>query len=172
MGDGLMAKFKMDNVDGFIEMEMQLSKLGKQSKEVAEKMVYEGAKVVADAIKSELVGLPEENFRHLNDGDKFSGIPKGHKKDLIDGFGVTHIDVDSDGNTNAKIGFDGYGSYKTKKYPKGLPNPLLARAIESGSSVRKKNPFVRRGFNKSKEKAVKAMRKIMDEEVKKIVRGE
>ena len=37
--------------------------------------------------------------------------------------------------------------------------------IESGSSVRKKNPFIRKAVNRSKKKALEAMQKKFDEKI-------
>lgn len=162
-----MAKFDFKAGDDYA---LALSNLGKESTEISKKMVYEAANVVIKDIRNELENLQEEKMRYLNKGDKFEGVSPKQKKDLLDSLGITPIDVDKSGNTNAKIGFDGYGSYKTKKYPNGLPNQLLARAIESGSSVRKKKPFVRPAVNRSKGKAQEAMKKVFDEEIKKIVK--
>ena len=85
--------------------------------------------------------------------------------------GITPTGIDFDGNTNIKIGFDGYGKMPTKKYPKGVPNQLLARAVESGSSVRQKTPFIRRGEGKSKKLAEAEMQKKLDEKIEEIKKG-
>lgn len=153
------------------EYALKLSKLATNSEEIAKKAIYQGAKVVADKINQNLNALPEEKFRYLRGGDKFSGVPEQQKQDLKDSFGVTPIQRDKDGNWNAKIGFDGYGSIPTSKYPQGIPNQLLARSIESGSSVRQKRPFVRPAVNATKKKAVEAMKKVIDEETQKIMGG-
>lgn len=152
------------------EYALKLSRLATGSEEIAKKAIYEGAKVVADAIKDNLESLPEDKFRYLRDGDKFTGLPKQQKQDLVDSFGVTPISQDNSGNWNAKIGFDGYGSIPTAKYPQGIPNQLLARAVESGSSVRQKTPFVRRAVNASKAKAKKAMEATIDKEIEKLMK--
>ena len=153
------------------EYAIKLSKLATEQEEIAKKAIYAAARIVADRIKANLNALPEEKFRYLRDGEKFVGVPERQKKDLIDSFGITPITTDNRGNWNAKIGFDGYGSTPTKKYPKGLPNQLLARAIESGSSVRQKKPFVRLAVNATKKKALAKMEEIIDKETEKIMGG-
>lgn len=153
------------------EYALKLSKLATKSDEIAKKAIYGAAKIVADKIKSNLEALPEEKFRYLRDGEKFVGVPERQKKDLVDSFGTTPITTDNKGNWNAKIGFDDYGSMPTKQYPKGLPNQLLARAIESGSSVRQKKPFVRPAVTATKKQAIAEMEKIIDEEVEKSMGG-
>ena len=164
---GKVARISFKSGDDY---SLKLSKLSTNIESVAKKAIFAGAKIVADEISNNIEALPEDKFRFLNEGEKFTGVPKMQKEDLRSSFGITPIDRDKDGNWNAKIGFDGYGRVPTKKYPKGLPNQLLARAIESGSSVRTKQPFVRPAVNATKKKAVEAMKKIIDEETEKIMK--
>ena len=152
------------------EFAIKLSKLAAGQEKIAKKAIYAASKVVADKIKDNLNALPEEKFRNLKDGEQFTGVPERHKKDLIESFGITPIETDRDGNWNAKIGFDGYGSVKTEKYPKGIPNQLLARSIESGSSVRKKKPFVRPAVTATKKQAMKIMGEVIDKEIDKLIK--
>lgn len=153
------------------EFALKLSRLATGSDEIAKKAIYAGAGIVADKIKANIQSLPSDTFRHLAPEEKFSGLPEAAKRDLAESFGVTPIKQDADGNWNAKVGFDGYGSHPTKKYPQGLPNQLLARAVESGSSVRQKKPFVRPAVNATKGKAQAKMGEVIDEEIKKIMGG-
>lgn len=137
---------------------------------VLEKAVVAGSAVVADAIRENLEALPEEQFRLLDTfcGDYFSEVPTGQKKDLADSFGLTPIQRDKNGFVHTKAGFDGYGSFPTNTYPQGVPNALIARAVESGSSVRDKTPFVRPAVNATRKEAVAAMEEVVDDELKKI----
>ncbi len=166
-GCGKLARLTFKSGD---EYAIKLSRLATKSDEIAKKAIYEAAEVVADKIKDNIEKLPEDSFRYLQKGEKFSGIPARQKKDLIDSFGITPMDKDSDG-WNVKIGFDGYGGSPTEKYPKGLPNQLLARAVESGSSVRQKTPFVRPAVNATRKLAVKKMNEVISKEVKKAMEG-
>lgn len=125
------------------EYALKLSRLATGSEKVAKKAIYQGANIVADEIKKR--------------------IPKD-TGDLAESFGVTPIKRDTDGNWNAKLGFDGYDR-------NGVPNQLKARVIESGSSTIQKRPFVRPAVNSTKKKAVEAMKKVIDEETQKIMGG-
>ena len=156
-------------IRGFDELELQLSKLA--DPEISKEVVQAGAQPIADQIRKNLEGLPEDKFRYLKKNEVFTGIPKQQKQDLLNSLGITPPDIDFDGNTNIKIGFDGYGKIPTKKYPKGVPNQLLARAVESGSSVRKKTPFVRKAVNKAKKLAEAEMQKKLDEHIEIIMKG-
>ena len=121
--------------------------------EVMRSACYAGAGALADAVKNEIRGLPEESgYMHK---DKKTGVIKKRnvvgtwdKEMLEQRLGISRIDSDADKSTVA-IGFDGYNDRPTKKYPKGVPIPLIARSIESGSSVRQKNSFMRRAYNKA-----------------------
>jgi len=160
-----MAKMELK---GFEEIELQLSKLA--DPQISKEIVMAGAQPVADETRKSLEALPEDKFRRLRNEEVFVGVPKQQKQDLLDSLGIAPPDIDRNGNTNTKVGFDGYGSFPTKKYPKGVPNPLLARAIESGSSVRKKTPFMRKAANRAKKTARTEMQKKLDEIVENIVK--
>ena len=152
-GCGKLARMTVRGLDTFVA---RIDRLHTNSNATAKRAVHAGAKVVADKIRKNLTGV--------------TVIPKWQKKDLLDSFGISPVDVDEKGATNTKIGFDGYGSRPTKKYPKGLPNQLLARAIESGTSFRKKQPFVRPAVDAAKKQAINETERVIDEEVKKILK--
>ncbi len=140
-----MAKMTVKGTD---ELELQLSKLGTMSTKIAKDVVMAGAQPVADEIRKGL----QANLQ----GSKYS------KGDLLGSLGITPPGVDSQGNVNVKIGFDGYDS-------EGVANQLKARVMESGTSKIKKRPFVRPAVNRSKKKALEAMQKKFDEEIELII---
>ena len=135
---------------------------------VLEAAVKAGAKPVADEIRRRLDALPSDDFRKLEPGEKFTGLPVVNHLDLLDSFGLTPVDRDRNGFVHVKAGFDGYGSKPTKAYPKGIPNQLLARAAESGSSVREKTPFVRPAVNATRKEAEAEMDRVVRQELEKI----
>lgn len=153
------------------EYEFKLSRLSYSSPEIVKAAIRAGARVVADAIRKALDALPTDKFRYLKDDEKYKGPTEREKADLLASFGITPVTRDKNDNWNAKIGFDGYGSMPTKKYPRGVPNQLVARSIESGSSVRKKTPFVRNTVNRMKKAAQDAMAHVADEEIEKLWRN-
>ena len=128
--------------------------------------VYEMAKVVADSVRSGIQALPtvsnQANIATYKKG--YSRLSDEEKQGLLDGFGVSPMQDDG-GYINVKLGFDGYNSVKTKKYPKGQPNALIARVTESGSSYREKTPFIRPAVNASKKQAEQAGRMKIDEKI-------
>ncbi len=162
-----MAKLEIKAEDDFV---LKLSRLAARSDEVAKRAIYEAAEIVTDKVRENLEALPEESFRRLGKDESFDGLPAEQKKDLLNSLGVTPIKLDEAGNWNTKIGFDDYGRFPTKTYPKGLPNQLLARAVESGSSVRQKHPFIRPAVNATKKEALAAMERVINEEIEKTMK--
>lgn len=123
---------------------------------IAKKAIYKGAGVIADQIRSNIDGI--------------SGVHNYQKDDLKKALGITPMKEDKKGNWNVKIGFDGYGSRPTQKYKKGVPNQLLARGVESGTSFRPKTPFVRNAVTTKRQAAIKAMQETIDKECEKIMK--
>lgn len=164
-----MARITVKGVDEYAE---KLKRLSKNSDIIMKKSVYNGADIVADAMKKGLESIPVEEGEipglppYGTAEKKVYGLSRRQKADLIQGFGISKFE-NTNGYINVKIGFDGYGSVKTKRHPNGMPNVMLARAITSGSSFRKKNPILRKKVTESKEKAIEKMSDTIDEELRK-----
>lgn len=144
------------NVKGTEDVSKMLVALGKAGDAIGKMAVYDGAAVIADEIRKQINALPEQDFKYLKDGEQFGVITPQDKEDLANSLGIDQIERAAEG-IRTVVGFAGYGSHPTKKYPKGLPMPLLARAIESGSSVRAKRPFVRKAVNAKRKVAKQKM---------------
>lgn len=150
---------------------LRLDRLGYQSEDIIKKALKVGGGIIANELRRRMVAMGPEKFRYIRDGRKFSGPSASQMKDLLNGFGLTPPKLDKDGWWNVRAGWEGYGSFPTKQYPNGVPNILLARSIESGSSVRRKRPFVRPAMAAKGSEAVAAMERVIDEEIEKIMKG-
>ena len=143
-----------------------LQSLEAATDEVIGKAVYEMAKVVADNVKANMMALPavsnEANIATYKKG--YSRLSEPEKEGLSEGFGISPMRNDQ-GYVNVKLGFDGYNSVKTKKYPNGQPNVLIARVTESGSPYREKTGFIRKAVNASKKNAEDAGRITIEKEI-------
>lgn len=163
-----MAKMTMQGTE---EYALKLSKLGVSMEAVAGKAIYAAADIVADKIKSNLDALgtvtEAENTAAYKSGVK-SGLSKRQKAGLKESFGIASMQKDN-GYYNVKLGFDGYNHVKTRKYPKGQPNQLIARVTESGSEYMDKQPFIRTAINATRKAAQEKMQSVIDEETKKIM---
>lgn len=148
-------------------MDEYLQKLGNlefKAEGTVKRAVYEGAKVVADAVKKNLDSLP------TSDGyqDRITAPKTIQKKGLIDGFGISKM-KNQGGYEHVKLGFHGYNGMKTKKYPRGQPNVMIARVFEGGTSNTKRHPFVSPAVRATKEAAEARMQKSIDENINKIM---
>lgn len=162
-----MAKIDFKGIDDYSKL---IAALGNESEEIIKSAVYKGAALVADEIKQGLKSLPIEegtnNLPPVGDAQhKLTGVSRKQKADLIDSFGLAPIENDG-GYIQSKAGVDGYGSIPTKKYPKGVPNVMLMRSIESGTSFRQKNPIFRKATNRARKRAEQAMGNEIDEQLK------
>ncbi|MDO9491426.1 HK97-gp10 family putative phage morphogenesis protein [Acetobacterium sp.] len=123
---------------------LKLSRLETDLEMIAKKAIYAGAKVVADAMKTNLKGVLS---------DEATG-------ELVEAMGITPIKL-MGGQWTAKIGFDGYDA-------NGVAYQLIARVLESGTSKRKKKPFMRKTMNQVKTQVAEVMTQVIDEEMAKI----
>lgn len=152
------------------DYELMLGKIGDASKDICGAAIYEGAKIIADEVKNNLNSLnvtTDELAMLKAKKSEPTYITQRAKEGLIKSFGVTPMSQDDSGIYNVKLGFDGYNDVKTKKWPKGQPNQLIARACESGSSAMIKQPFFREAVQKTKKKAESRMAEVLDEKIKK-----
>ena len=128
--------------DGFEEYRKQLLKLGTSIEGVIKYAVYEAAGMVADAIKAN------------------TPVKTGALQNSI---GLTGF-RNEDGYVYTKVVFDGYDG-------RGVPNALKARVLESGSSKRKKHPFIRPALNRVKSAAEYSIEMKLDEKMKELMKG-
>ena len=154
---------------GLNDYELMISKLSKGVDDIAGKAIYAGAGIVADAIKENIKALPIVRGYGTEKDPLPGGVTAPQKSGLIDGLGISPMQSDA-GFLNVKIGFDGYNATKTEKYPQGQPNQLVARGVESGTSWKKKSPFIRPAINASKQRAEDEMARILDQEIEKVMK--
>lgn len=155
-------------IKGLDEFELLLSKVGNESENIARKAIYEAAGIVANELKKETNNLDDRNYLFYgNESNESYAITKQQKQDLLDSIGIAKFE-DNYGVINTNVSFGGYGSRPTAKYPKGLPNKLLANSINSGTSFRRKNPFARRAISRCRKLAQSKMIEVYNNEFNKI----
>lgn len=166
-----MAKFIWGR--DLVDYASHLARLGENEAKVCGKTIYEMANIAADEVKNRLKGLhaisDAEGIKRYKKGERAELTYKA-KQGLIDSFGISHLQNDG-GFRNVKLGFDGYNTAKTKTYPKGQPNILIARSVESGTYFMDKQPFMRPAIKAAKSKCLKKAQETFDKEVKKIMEG-
>ena len=157
-----MAKYKVIGIDSAIK---ELEKLADDSSDIMKMCVYDGANVVADAVRKNIQGLPTRDAKGSHKARQ-RGVTPEEKEGLLNGLGVARH-RDANGVVDTVVGFDGYINNPTEKYPKGHAVSMVARSVEVGTSWLVKTPFIRPAINSSSNAAVAAMSKRFDEEIKK-----
>ena len=152
-----MAKWNFEGNDKYIE---QLRKLEADSDDIIKRAVYEGAGLVADAVKAAARDLRTDDEYH-KEGDMQMGPRSEQKEGLIDGFGISKM-KDEDGYINVKLGFSGTND-------RGEKNTTVARQVEGGTSWMVKQPFIRQASNATKNACEQKMAQVFDEEIAKLV---
>ena len=160
-----MSTFQFEGVDDYIS---QLSKIYGDTDEIIGRAIYEGAAVVMQSVVSGIEGIAVDN-RYGTETEKTAGPNSYQKEGLKRSVGITKMRIDGSFR-NVKIGFDGYNGLKTKTWPNGQPNAMIARSIESGTSWMQKQPFMRKAENSSRSKCEQAMAQQIDLEIEKRVK--
>lgn len=147
------------DVKGIDQIEMMFGTMRASTRGIAKASLYEGAKVIADELRSETKRLKQnEPGRPKEDNAKkiYRSVTDLEKNDLLKSIGIMTFATDLDG-CYTLIGFAGYGSRKTKTYPQGLPNPLLARSVSKPSAMRKGRRFTKIAAKAGGYRALEAM---------------
>lgn len=149
-----------------------INRLYNMSEEHIKGAVFDGAKVVADNVRTELAAAPFISDAAAIEAarkQEASPISYSQKQGLLESLGLAKM-MNEAGYINTKLGFDGYNNIKTQKFPNGQPNAMIARSLDSGSSATLRYSFMRKAISKSKKAAEKAMEKRLDEEISKAIR--
>lgn len=159
-------------IKGLEEFEKTLTHLGADINKITDKALYEGAGIMADEVKNRIEAMSavdeRTNIIAYYKGEK-QRLSKNQKQGLLKGLGIAPF-VYTPNYKDTKIGFDGYNDIKTKKYPNGQPNQLIARVLESGSSYMDKKPFMRIALTKGKKRVEDKMKEIIENEINKITK--
>lgn len=139
--------FTMD-VSGMDELEKRLGQLETEKAQgIAAVALYEGARVTADAVGQAVQGIATKRFKYPAPPGK-QRMPSPEEKALLENArkGVAKFRK-TPMNVNTSVGFQnsGYGELNGKR----VPIPMIANAINSGTSFMKRQPFFRRATSKN-----------------------
>lgn len=140
----------------------KLSKLGKNTDMIVEKVLESGGEVMVKKIRENLSAV-------VGSGTKYKSRST---EELEDSLGIAPMDIDKDGNHNIKIGFNeprrtqyeakGKRSYNT------ATNAMVANVLEYGKHGQPAKPFLKPAISSSRSRCKKAMIDTFNEEVKKL----
>ena len=160
-----MATIKMTGIEAYSKALQELERRTRD--EVIGRAVYEGSAIAADEVKGALEALPTDGGTG-SQANPLDGINRVQKRALIASMGISPM-KDKDGFVHTRIGFDGYNSIKTKRWPKGQPNAMIAASAERGTSFLAANPFMKRAVSACRKKVIGVMGTTVDAEIKKIM---
>ena len=137
------------STEGIDELGNMLSKLEGRAQDVASGALFDGAAVVADAMRAAIGSIVTEPFHYVADPDsvgKRYASPE-EKAALVGKSGIAKFDK-SDEEVNTLIGVSGASGYANiGGKPKAVR--LIARSINSGTSFMHKQPVFRRAKSKA-----------------------
>lgn len=162
-----MATISMKGLDEYTKAISKIASL-KDKDSVCGKAIYEGAGIVADAVKGAASGIPTDDSWGGPEHKK-SGPSTYQKNGLISGMGIAKMKNDG-GYLNVKIGFSGYNGQKTKRWPGGQPNAMVARSVERGTSFMSACPFMKGAVAGARGAAIKAMQQSVEKSLKSVMK--
>ena len=170
-------------VEGMDELIHAMEKLPEKARKIAAEGLYEGAGVVADSVSEAVNGIATAPFKYAKGGTK--RLPSPEEKAVLTSSRHGVAKFRNNGlSINTSVGFQNAGyaaitwnhaktSASRTKYKMGgkgkmvhasqgtgqsmKPVPLIANAINSGTSFMSKQPFLRKAFSKSKGAATAAI---------------
>lgn len=167
---------------GTADLLRKMDKLPEKAEKIAAEALYEGAGVMADAVSKEIKGISTAKFQYAKGGEKRLPSPE-EKQILMDAkHGVAKFRKTGT-SIQTSVGFQksGYAKItwnhartnirtKYKMGKKGMmvhasqgsgdsmkPVPLIANAINHGTSFMKKQPFLRKAFSQNQKAALAAI---------------
>lgn len=159
-----MAKVK---TTGLAETIAMLENLNANTDEILEKVVIEGASVTTDVMRAEIKNLKTTDEYGVKKKKRYAD--PDDVKGLLDSLGYTPTQSNIS-KIDSNVGFDGYNSNRTVKYPNGHPNRMIANAINKGTSFMHAQPFINRTKKKANDKCIESMQKELDQAINQITR--
>lgn len=168
--------------EGADELLRKMDKLPKKAAKIAAEALYEGAGVMADAVSKEIHGISTEKFKYAKGGNK--RLPSPEEKQIIQqakhgvakfrnnglkiqtsvGFQkagyapITWNHARTNIRTKYKMGKKGHMVHASQGSGESMkPVPLIANAINHGTSFMKAQPFMRKAFSQNENAALAAI---------------
>lgn len=154
-----MAKAEIKMPEDFL---LKLSRLGSKTDEICEKALEAGSEVVEDAVRSNLRSV-------IGSGVK---VPSRSTGELLASLGTSPAKLDKNGVLNVKVGFNEprrkQSAAKGKRSYYTATNAMIANVLEYGKHGQPAKPFLKPAKSASRKACIAAMKKKVDEEVKKL----
>ena len=159
-----MAKVKTTGLNETLKM---LESIERNTDEILEDVLREGARIATDEMRSQISKLRTSDEYEGGNGKRYA--KKSDVQGLLDSLGFAPVRFNNS-VVDSNVGFDGYNNNKTKKYPKGHANRMVANAINRGTSFMIAQPFINRTKKAAEAKCNQEMQKKLDEEIQKLTK--
>lgn len=159
-----MAKVKTTGLNETLKM---LESIERNTDEILEDVLREGAMIATDEMRSQISKLRTSDEYEGGNGKRYA--KKSDVQGLLDSLGFAPVRFNNS-VVDSNVGFDGYNDNKTKKYPKGHANRMVANAINRGTSFMIAQPFINRTKKAAEAKCNQEMQKKLDEEIQKLTK--
>lgn len=138
---------------------------------IAKKSLYDGAKIAADALRARVDGLDRvTDVEWINAARRREQtlLSVSQKNGLRNSLGIEKMKVEST-TVYTTVRFHGYNTVKTKSYPDGQPNALIAASCEKGTSRMTRQRFIEPCLRENRSEILRAMIRTATEELGKII---
>lgn len=150
--ENLMSSIKVEGMEDYLRL---LDLTNAKLRSICGRSIYPGAKIIAQDCKRRIQNLHVDTS-YFGKWSYRLGITNKQKEGLSDSMGIARIRRKG-GSFDVKLGFDGYNKIKTKTYPKGQPNAMIARSVNKGTSFMKAQPFM--------DQSIEACRKPVEDKI-------
>ena len=139
-----MAKITIE-YDELVDLAHQLWAVGMDADRIAARALYKGAGKAADGLRAATNGLTVVSDRHRM-GDyrahRAGYLSETQKEGLLAGLGIAPFKF-TENDVSTRVGFGGMNGLRTRKWPGGQPNQMIAAAVNHGnSSAMIRQPFI------------------------------
>lgn len=131
------------------EFMLKLSRLGKQTDAVSEKMLKAGGEIMVNKVRDNLKASIGKGENSRSTGE------------LVSSLGLSSVKQDRGGNSNIKVGF-------AEPRSDGTSNAKIANILEYGRSGQTARPFLAPAKRAAKTACQAAMVQTFEEEIKKL----
>ena len=147
--------------EGIQEISQMLKSVGEKADAIASSGLYDGAGVMADEIQKGAEGIQAGKFHYAVFPEAVQRLPSEEEKAAVVNADMGIAKFRKGGgevNTSVGYGRSGYVLIKGKR----KPIPLIANAINSGTSFMKKQPFFRKAVTKATEPSIAKIKETIE----------
>lgn len=181
-------RLDLKDLDFFVE---RLNDLSQNTEKIVKMGMYDGAKLMADALRQNVDSLDRVPDVYLANAVRAAGgsgardplrkrlggkrgaeaaarwnavegaktgntklpLTVKQKNGLRNGLGIAPFRVESN-KISTVIGFQGYNEMRSKRWPNGQPNAMIAASCNNGTSHMTRQPFLDNTYRETRSKAV------------------